>query len=76
MSQAHTYEVRGMTCDHCARAVIAELNKLDAITEISVDLVPEGISAVTVVSSTDVPLAAVRDAIDHAGYELVGTPSR
>ena len=51
MSETHTYHVRGMTCGHCARAVTGELEALDAVTGVTVDVVPEGDSAVSVTSS-------------------------
>jgi len=38
--------------------------------------VPQGDSAVTVTSSTEVATDAVRDAVARAGYELVGAASR
>lgn len=66
-----TYEVTGMTCEHCSRAVSAELKSLAGVTDVQVDLVPDGRSAVLVVS--DAPLAAqtVADALDEAGgYQL------
>jgi len=76
VSQTRTYQVRGMTCEHCARAVTAELHTLDAVTGVTVDVVPQGDSAVTVTSSTEVATDAVRDAVARAGYELVGAASR
>jgi copper chaperone CopZ len=66
-----TYKVTGMTCDHCARAVTEELTSLDNVTGVAVELVPGGVSAVTV--SSDVPLSgdAVAAALDEAGeYHL------
>ena len=45
-----TYQVTGMTCEHCVRAVTGELTNLDGVTDVSVDLVPGGKSAVTVTS--------------------------
>jgi copper chaperone CopZ len=66
-----TYKVTGMTCDHCARAVTEELTSLDGVTGLAVELVPGGVSAVTV--SSDVPLSsdAVAAALDEAGeYHL------
>ncbi len=66
-----TYKVTGMTCDHCARAVTEELTSLDGVTGVAVELVPGGVSAVTV--SSDVPLTgdAVAAALDEAGeYHL------
>jgi copper chaperone CopZ len=53
MSQTQTYQVRGMTCGHCARAVTAELEALDRVTGVIVDVVPQGDSAVIVTSSAD-----------------------
>jgi copper chaperone CopZ len=66
-----TYQVTGMTCEHCARAVREELAALGGVTGVSVDLVPGGTSAVTV--SSEAPLAgqAVAAALDEAGdYRL------
>lgn len=66
-----TYKVQGMTCDHCVRAVTAEVAALDGVRQVAVDL-----AAGTVTVTSDGPLAgnAVRDAIDEAGYELDRRP--
>ena len=63
-----TYRVEGMTCDHCVRAVRAEVGALEGVAEVEVDLAT-GEVAVT----SDAPLdpATVRAAVDEAGYELV-----
>ena len=66
-----TYQVTGMTCEHCTRAVSEELTALDSVTGVSVDLVPGGTSAVTVSSATPVAEQAVAAALDEAGdYRL------
>ena len=68
-----TYQVTGMTCEHCTRAVTEEIESLDGVSAVAVSLVPGGISAVTVTS--DAPLApeAVTAALDEAGaYRLSG----
>jgi copper chaperone len=65
-----TYQVEGMTCDHCVRAVTTELIMLDGVRSVDVNL-PEG--AVTVVSEAPIDLEDVREAIDEAGYLLVGS---
>ena len=66
-----TYRVTGMTCEHCVRAVTEELARLDGVREISVELVPEGSSAVTVASDGPLPADAVAGALDEAGdYRL------
>jgi copper chaperone CopZ len=69
-----TYQVTGMTCEHCARAVTEELTALAGVTGVTVDLVPGGTSAVTV--SSEAPLAgpAVAAALDEAGeYRLAAS---
>lgn len=63
-----TYQVQGMTCDHCVRAVTGELTGLDGVTAVDVDL-PSG--AVRVTSDAPLDEADVRAAVDEAGYELV-----
>jgi copper chaperone len=69
-----TYQVTGMTCEHCTRAVSEELTALDGVTGVSVDLVPGGTSAVTVSSEAPVPEQAVAAALDEAGdYRLAAS---
>jgi copper chaperone len=69
-----TYHVTGMTCDHCARAVTVELEALDGVSEVTVDLVPGGISAVTVLSGTPLALPDVEAALDEAGDYRITQP--
>src|SRR5262249_5316050 len=64
-----TYAVHGMTCDHCVRAVTAELSALPGVAGVDVDLVS---GAVTVSASSPIDIDAVGSAIDEAGYQLVG----
>ncbi len=65
------YKVQGMTCDHCVRAVTSELSALVGVSEVSVNLNAGAVSDVTVTSSVALDDAAVRSAVDEAGYELV-----
>jgi copper chaperone len=61
--------VTGMTCDHCASAVRAEISKLPGVSGVDVDVV-----AGTVRISGD-PLpddAPLRGAVEEAGYEFTG----
>ena len=68
-----TFQVTGMTCDHCVQAVTGELKRLEGVTGVTVDLVPGGRSAVTVTSEAPVPADAVATALDEAGdYRLAG----
>ena len=64
-----TYQVTGMTCAHCVRAVTTELIMLPGVRSVDVDLA--GGSA-TVTSDTPLDLEEVREAIDEAGYALEG----
>ena len=65
-----TYDVVGMTCAHCVSAVQEELGTIDGVTEVAVDLVVDGASRVTVSSEQAPDEAAVRAAVDEAGYAL------
>ncbi len=66
-----TYEVTGMTCEHCSRAVSAELKSVAGVSDVQVDLVPDGRSAVLVVSDAPLAVQAVAAALDEAGgYRL------
>jgi len=66
-----TYQVDGLTCEHCARAVTAELTGLAGVTGVTVALVPGGSSAVTVTSEAQLDGQAVAAALDEAGgYRL------
>lgn len=64
---ATTYTVKGMTCDHCVRAVTDEVSKVTGVTGVEVDLAS---GRVTVSSGAPVDAAAVRAAVEEAGYEM------
>lgn len=61
--------VTGMSCEHCARAVRAEVGKLPGVAEVDVD-VTAGRVLVTAQPLPDD--AALRAAISEAGYEFAG----
>ncbi|MET0865943.1 MAG: heavy-metal-associated domain-containing protein [Nakamurella sp.] len=65
-----TYAVSGMTCAHCVAAVTEEIGGLAGVSDVAVDLHVGGESRVTVTSTGPLPLDAVRDAVDEAGYIL------
>ena len=73
MTSTSTYDVTGMTCAHCVQAVTDEVSAIPGVRDVDVELVAGGTSVVTVVSAAPLSDQAVRDAIDEAGYELVGT---
>ena len=67
MSTSTTYAVEGMTCDHCVRAVSAEVAKVSGVTGVDVDLAT---GALTVASEGPLDDDAVRAAVEEAGYEV------
>ena len=61
--------VAGMSCEHCANAVRAEIGKISGVTGIDVDV------AAGTVRITAEPLpgdGALRDAVEEAGYQFLG----
>ena len=69
-----TYPVTGMTCEHCVHAVTSELGALDGVSTVTVDLIPDGVSLVTVASAAPLAEPAVAGALDEAGGYLIKTP--
>ena len=63
-----TYTVEGMTCQHCVASVTEEVGEVAGVERVDVDLA----SGRMVVHGEGVDDAAVRAAVDEAGYELVG----
>jgi copper chaperone len=71
LSATTTYLVTGMTCSHCVMSVTEELTALDGVESVAVDLDAGSTSTVTVASSGPLDDAAVRAAVEEAGYALV-----
>ena len=63
-----SYQVEGMTCGHCVQAVTEEVSKVAGVERVTVDL-DTGTVTLTGDSVDD---AAVRAAVDEAGYSLAG----
>lgn len=61
-----TYSVPGISCGHCRTAITGEVTKLDGVIAVDVDLD----SKVVTVTAGSVDDAAVRSAIDEAGYDV------
>jgi copper chaperone len=66
--QSRSVTVTGMSCEHCTRAIRAEIGQLPGVTQVDVD-----VAAGTVrISGEQLPGdAALRQAVAEAGYELV-----
>jgi len=67
MSQTQTYTVTGMTCGHCVASVTEEVQEIPGVQDVSVVLET---GAVTVTSEQEIDEAAVRAAVEEAGYQL------
>ena len=65
-----TYTVRGMTCGHCVSSVKEEVSEVTGVREVEVDLAT---GSLTVTSEQPVDEAAIRSAVEDAGYQLVGS---
>ena len=61
-----SYSVPGMSCGHCRAAITTEVEKVEGVATVDVDL---GTKRVRVVG-IGVDDAAVRAAIDEAGYDI------
>ena len=69
-SEQLTYTVKGMSCEHCRRAVSDEVTRVPGVENVEVDLDAARVS----VLGRSVDDAAVRAAIDEAGYEVAEPP--
>lgn len=60
-----TYTVAGMTCDHCKVAIESEVSGVSGVAYVDVDLD----SKLVRVGGSDLDDAAIRAAIEEAGYD-------
>ena len=63
---ARTYEVQGMTCDHCRAAVDEEVREVAGVTGVDVDLASGRLE----IRGTGFADADVARAVEEAGYRL------
>ncbi|MFY9806525.1 MAG: heavy metal-associated domain-containing protein [Pseudonocardiaceae bacterium] len=61
------YTITGMVCEHCVSSVTHEVGAIDAVTGVEVDLAT---GRLTITSYGPLDGAALRAAIDEAGYEI------
>jgi copper chaperone CopZ len=64
--QTLTYSVPGISCGHCRTAITGEVTNVAGVSAVDVDL--DG--KVVTVTGAGVDDAAIRDAIDEAGYDI------
>ena len=65
MTEILEYTVSGMSCGHCKQAVAEEVSKVEGVDAVDVDLDTK----LVVVHGKSLDDAALRAAIDEAGYE-------
>ncbi len=63
-----TIKIKGMSCNHCVMAVTKTLNKIEGIKNVTVDLKK---GEATFDEAKPVDMAAVKEQIRKAGYEVV-----
>ena len=61
--------IRGMTCGHCVSAIQKEIGSLAGVTGVEVEL---DTGTVRVTADPPPEAASLREAVDAAGYEMVG----
>jgi len=61
------YDVRGMTCDHCALSVREEVDLVPGVTGAAVDLASGRLTVI----GAEISDEAIRAAVAEAGYEAV-----
>jgi copper chaperone len=66
MSETTTYTVPGIHCGHCEAAVKRELEAVEGVESVTVDLESKLVS----LTGRELDDAALRAAIDEAGYEV------
>ena len=65
---ATTFQVTGMTCGHCQRAVTEEISGIPGIQGVAVDLAT---GSVTVTATQPVDRTDVARAVAQSGYTLI-----
>jgi len=61
-----TYSVPGMSCGHCRNAITSEVEQVAGVASVDVDLDAKRV----IVTGEDLDDAAMRAAIDEAGYNI------
>lgn len=62
-----TVKVKGMSCQHCARAVDKALSEIEGVSAVKVDLAR---GEVSFEETKPVDMKIVRERIEKAGYEF------
>jgi copper chaperone len=63
-----SFDVKGMSCGHCVKAVTQAILALDAAALVQVDLAHNKVS----IDTRQLAPRALEEAITEAGYEVIG----
>ena len=66
-----TYNVPGISCEHCRTAISNEVGALEGVDTVAVDLDRKLVA----VRGHSLVAAQLRAAIDEAGYDVEGVPT-
>jgi copper chaperone len=65
------FPVTGLTCGHCVGAITSEIRAVPGVTDVKIDLVAGGTSALSITADKAISDAEVAAALDEAGeYQL------
>ncbi|HEY8820968.1 MAG TPA: heavy metal-associated domain-containing protein [Dermatophilaceae bacterium] len=65
------FPVTGLTCGHCVGAITTELSAVPGVTDVQIDLVVGGTSALSVTADKAITDAELTAALEEAGeYQL------
>jgi copper chaperone len=68
-TDGQVFQVKGMTCQHCADSVTEEVTQVSGVEGVDVDLE----TGCIVVRGHGFDDAAIAEAVDEAGYEVVAS---
>lgn len=66
-----TLKMTGLTCQGCVGSVTTALQGLPGVTDVSIDLVNDGVSTATVTSNPTPSAQQFADTVTEAGYTVV-----
>lgn len=75
-NSVRTYGVRGLMCLNCLVLLIDRVRGLPRVRSVTVDLVTDGESSLTVAPADAVSPEAIRALVDDAGFEYVAQRRR
>lgn len=66
-----TYGVSGLTCPDCLVLLLERVRHLPRVREVTVDLVPEGESSLTIAPADAVSAEEIRALVDEVGFDYI-----